>query len=228
MDWWNDFVRNVGKDDLFALSDRRGQTHEELETELEDILAVLGDDKSDPILDFGCGAGLVSFALAKRGYRVVGVDRNATAIESAMQKAQSEGLMSQLEFRVDDCVNSALPDGSFSRVMCLCVTPHLLNNSDIPLVIGHLDRISRNASPAGRRVLFTGHRWGPSRIQVVNEILSAGFSTVKQEQLLHHMEEVVWFRPSDIDAMKSKFSVVDSYKNVHQRFWGRSVGFSLS
>ena len=44
------------------------------------------------ILDVGCGGGLISEALAKRGATVTGVDASAMSIEVARRHAQQSGL----------------------------------------------------------------------------------------------------------------------------------------
>jgi SAM-dependent methyltransferase len=45
-----------------------------------------------PVLDLGCGTGRWSVELARRGWRVVGIDVVPKAIESARQRAQEAGV----------------------------------------------------------------------------------------------------------------------------------------
>jgi len=67
------------------------------------------------ILDLGCSGGLHALELARYGHRVVGVDREASAIELARRRARQEGL--NAEFHVLDLErDSLLPLGQFDLV----------------------------------------------------------------------------------------------------------------
>ena len=48
------------------------------------------------VLDLGCGSGRHTLELARRGYRVTGVDRTAAYLDKARAKAETEGL--RIEF----------------------------------------------------------------------------------------------------------------------------------
>jgi len=49
-----------------------------------------GFDKSKNILDIGCGTGRHAMELAKRGYRVTGIDLSENQLERARQKARED------------------------------------------------------------------------------------------------------------------------------------------
>jgi SAM-dependent methyltransferase len=60
--------------------------------QVDAILSLLGLEPGAAILDLPCGVGRHSLELARRGYRVTGVDRTEAYLETARQKAAAEGL----------------------------------------------------------------------------------------------------------------------------------------
>lgn len=57
-----------------------------------------------PVLDIGCGAGDNAIALAKRGYRVVGMDSVEEALRRARSKVAGESLAQPPEFMLGDAL----------------------------------------------------------------------------------------------------------------------------
>ena len=55
--------------------------------EVDFIEKELGFDKSKRILDIGCGTGRHAIELAKRGYKVTGVDLSKSQLQRAKEKA---------------------------------------------------------------------------------------------------------------------------------------------
>jgi SAM-dependent methyltransferase len=60
--------------------------------EVDAVLALFDLEPGAAVLDLCCGVGRHSLELARRGYRVTGVDRTATYLETAHSKAAAEGL----------------------------------------------------------------------------------------------------------------------------------------
>ncbi len=68
--------------------------------EVEAILSLLGIVPGASILDLCCGVGRHSLELARRGFRVTGVDRTAKYLEEAKQRARAEEV--EAEFVKED------------------------------------------------------------------------------------------------------------------------------
>ncbi len=74
-------------------------------------------DTSVKIIDIGCGTGRHAIELAKRGYRVVGVDLSEAQLIRAREKAQEQGV--KVDFRKHDARD--LPfEGEFDLAIMLC------------------------------------------------------------------------------------------------------------
>lgn len=75
------------------------------------------------ILDVGCGAGATPVYLARKYHsRVVGVDINPGMVERSKERAQREGLIERLEFRVADAQELPFDDHLFDAVITESVT----------------------------------------------------------------------------------------------------------
>lgn len=61
-------------------------------SEIEKALALTGVSPPGAALDLGCGIGRHSLELARRGFKVTGVDRTRPFLEEARRSAEAEGL----------------------------------------------------------------------------------------------------------------------------------------
>jgi len=68
--------------------------------EVEHIISLLAIEDGARVLDLCCGPGRHSLELARRGFRVTGVDRTQRYLDSASQQAEAEEL--DVEFVLDD------------------------------------------------------------------------------------------------------------------------------
>lgn len=77
----------------------------------------LQHDKNLKILDVGCGTGRHSVELAKRGYKVTGIDLSESMLNKAKEKADVQQL--SIDFLVCDAVNLPFID-EFDVAIMLC------------------------------------------------------------------------------------------------------------
>lgn len=85
--------------------------------EVDFLLEELALPDGSHILDVGCGTGRHSVELAKRGYKVTGVDLSAGMLAEA-EKAASEAGVSVELIRCD--ATRYVPGRQFDAVLCLC------------------------------------------------------------------------------------------------------------
>ena len=80
------------------------------------------------VLDVGCGHGLYSLDLARRGAVLVGCDLERPALTDARQTAQALGLNGRALFLVADGAALPLPERAFDLVVCNCVLEHIVDD----------------------------------------------------------------------------------------------------
>ena len=98
------------------------------------------------ILDIGCGTGRHSIALAKRGYRMTGLDISTGMLAEAQRKAREAGV--EVEWVRGDATQFSF-DTPFDAVICLCEGSFgLLSAGDD--AIAHPLAILRNVSQSLR------------------------------------------------------------------------------
>ncbi|MDN4595426.1 class I SAM-dependent methyltransferase [Polycladomyces subterraneus] len=84
-------------------------------SELVATIAVLGlPQPGEVALDIGCGAGREAIFLAQCGYRTIGVDMTAKALEIARERAREEGV--PVDFRQGNALDLPIEDESVDFV----------------------------------------------------------------------------------------------------------------
>jgi cyclopropane fatty-acyl-phospholipid synthase-like methyltransferase len=122
--------------------------------EVEFLIEALGLRPGSTVLDVGCGTGRHAVELARRGYRVTGVDLSAGMLAQARKRALAAGV--QIVWRHEDATAFAVGE-PFDGVICLCEGAFgLLGRGDDaigqPLAI--LRRVAAALRPAAK-CLFT-------------------------------------------------------------------------
>ncbi|MHC4619220.1 MAG: class I SAM-dependent methyltransferase [Planctomycetota bacterium] len=84
--------------------------------QVEQVISLVDLQPGLSICDLGCGVGRHSLELARRGFRVTGVDRTELYLQEAKEAAAAEGL--EIEFVKEDMRNFRRPD-SFDVVLSL-------------------------------------------------------------------------------------------------------------
>lgn len=100
------------------------------------------------VLDLGCGTGNHALPLARRGCRVVGIDRAAGMIERAVRKA--EGTPNRPEFLIGDLASVALGRQFDAVLMMFAVLGYQTRNAD---VVAALTNVRRHLRTGGLLIL---------------------------------------------------------------------------
>ncbi|MCX6566124.1 MAG: class I SAM-dependent methyltransferase [Candidatus Aminicenantes bacterium] len=157
----------------------------------------IGGDRSIRILDIGCGTGRHGIELARRGYRVTGVDLSADQIAKARKKARAAGV--EADFRVADA-RSLTFDKEFDLVQIICEGAFPLMGTDEEN-FAILEGAARAVKPGGKLILTTLNVLFP---------LAHSVKDFEAENLVEGMSDDHAFDPKTF-RMKSTFQVRDDH-----------------
>lgn len=119
--------------------------------ECDFIEAEASFDRRTRILDIGCGTGRHSIELAKRGYRLTGVDLSESMLARAREKARDSGL--EIDFRQGDARELSY-DGEFDLAIMLCEGSFPLMETD-EMNFRILENASRALTGNGKLIFTT-------------------------------------------------------------------------
>ncbi|GAB4368845.1 MAG: class I SAM-dependent methyltransferase [Deltaproteobacteria bacterium] len=120
-----------------------GPLEEDAEQEVEEILSLLPIRKGSAIEDLGCGRGRHAIPLARRGYRVTGVDLSEKMLSLARERAGREGI--SVEWVREDMRTFCRP-GSFHLCLSLFTSFGYFRDEENQQV---LDNVARSLREGG-------------------------------------------------------------------------------
>jgi SAM-dependent methyltransferase len=86
-------------------------------------LSDMGDLRGKDVLDYGCGHGMASVVLARRGARVTGFDLSSGYVAEARRRAEANGV--RVAFHQADAEELPFADRSFDAVWGCAILHHL-------------------------------------------------------------------------------------------------------
>ena len=115
---------------------------------MDRVLATIAPAPDALFLDAGCGAGYHSLAIARRGFRCIGIDISEKILQTARRNKKQAGVADRLSFRQEELENLSFGDGEFDVVHCRGVLMH------IPGWEQALSELCRVLKPGGSIVLM--------------------------------------------------------------------------
>jgi SAM-dependent methyltransferase len=119
-------------------------------TEVDGVRKLLALEPGAKVLDLCCGPGRHSLELARRGYRVTGVDRTGLYLNRARESARELGL--DVEF-VEEDMRRFLRPGAFDAAINLFTSFGYFENEPENLHV--LENIHRSLKPGGAALIDT-------------------------------------------------------------------------
>jgi 2-polyprenyl-3-methyl-5-hydroxy-6-metoxy-1,4-benzoquinol methylase len=123
------------------------KTHRRTDRSSQRFWETVGRPRGLTILDFGCGNGWLSVALAKQGNRVHGFDISSVLVQSARQMAEASNVADRATFIEMAAENLDYPDETFDMV----IGESILHHTDLDVA---LERIRRVLKPGGRAIFL--------------------------------------------------------------------------
>jgi SAM-dependent methyltransferase len=119
--------------------------------EVDFIESEINFNREKRILDIGCGTGRHSLELARRGYKVGGIDLSPSMIEKAKALAQKENLI--IDFQVSDARDFNFKE-SFDLAIMICEGAFPLMESD-EMNFSILQNAFGSLRPGGKLIFTT-------------------------------------------------------------------------
>ncbi len=113
---------------------------------LEYSFHLLGDVRNKTVLEYGCGDGLNTVVLARRGAKVIALDISPDLIDIARQRLTVNNINADVEFIVGSAHQVPLPNESVDVVFGMAILHHL----DLPVSAREVHRVLRT----GGRAIF--------------------------------------------------------------------------
>lgn len=104
------------------------------------------------VLEVGCGAGLATVELARRGFAVEATDSSAGMVATAARRIDEEGLGDSVSMGVADVHALSQPSSSFDLVLALGVLPWLHSPEQ---AVGEIARV---LAPGGHAIVTADNR----------------------------------------------------------------------
>lgn len=177
----------------------------------------IGYDKTKQILDIGCGTGRHAIELAKRGYKVTGIDLSESQLQRAKQKADDENV--KIVFQLADARKLSFHN-RFDLVIMLCEGAFSLMETDE--MNFEILKNATNALKANGKLIFTTlsalYPLYHSVKDFMNDNLIEGKSTDNSFDLMTFRDHSV-FEAIDDDGNKKKLNCNERYYAPSEITW---------
>ncbi|MFT5350889.1 MAG: ubiquinone/menaquinone biosynthesis C-methylase UbiE [Planctomycetota bacterium] len=178
-----------GESDYFKdLAEQRYRSHRHLLPWIHSM------DTGKSVLEIGCGVGLDSYEIARRGLMVTAVDLTDVAIQTARKRFQDNGL--EGEFRTANAEKLPFPDNHFDYVYSFGVLHHAADTQQC------IREAFRVVKPGGAAMVMLYHRH--SLNELVHRILRVPFE--ERDELCPVVRR---YTREEIRDLFSQFSTVD-------------------
>ena len=140
-------------EEIYAKKDVYSVIHQQRKTLVLATVDKLGLPPDDRVLEVGCGSGLTTAALARRGYRVDAVDSVAEMVDLTRRHAAEAGVAHRVTAVVADVNRLIFPSEHFSLVVAIGVLPWLQT------IYEPIQEVRRVTKAGGYLIVNVDNRW---------------------------------------------------------------------
>ena len=203
-DFWQSHINNEyytgaerASDSYFNdIEERRYRTHYHLPELFESM-----DGTDQRLLEVGCGIGVDSIQLAKRGFQVTAVDLTENALAVARQFAARRE--ATVDFRLGNAEGLDFPDESFDAIYSFGVLHH---TPDIKRSVAEVHRVLR---PGGTAYVMLYHR--NSLVNLMHRALRLPYEPPRDRK--DHCPVVYTFSRSGVRELFRDFASVEVHSD---------------
>ena len=140
-------------DEIYAASNVYAVIHQDRHALALELIGEIDLPRGSRVLEVGCGAGLMTVALAQHGYQIDATDSAPAMVERARQNVHAAGASSQVTVRGADAHSLRFEDEAFSVVVALGVLPWLHSPDRA------VREVARVLQPGGYLIANVDNRW---------------------------------------------------------------------
>lgn len=169
---------------------------EQLNTSDRSLFDRIGDVRDKDVLEIGCGNGLFSVFMAKRGARVTAVDTSATAVQNTLKLATANGVESRVRAHAMNALDLKTLGSDFDVVFGKFILHHIEPFDEFSKTLSHLVREN------GRAVFLENNSRNPVLMFMRRNVVGR-FGVPKYGD-----DEEYPFEPREVDLLRRQFSGV--------------------
>lgn len=173
--------------------------------------------RTSRVLEVGCGPGLTTVALARRGFTVLAVDTAPNMIAMTRALAKNAGVGDQISTALCDAGSLAARDEAFDLVVFVGVTEWLASLRE------PMKEIARVMKPGGHLIVTGDNSWALHC--VLDPVLNPLFAPLKRG-LRNVLERLRFRQPAPICYLRSVRELESSFEAAGlRRIKGMTFGF---